>query len=104
VLAVTSHKRLSGKLSSIPTFKELGADVEFGNWRGIVGPRGMSLDQISYWDAVMKKLIATPEWQLEIKNQLSESQYMSPSTSKKFLDEENQKLTKLLIDLGFAKK
>ena len=104
VLALTSRKRLSGKLSEIPTFRELGADVEFGNWRGLVGPRSMTPDQIYFWDSVMNKLVSTPEWQAELKNQLSDSQYLSHAASKKFLDDENQKLTRLLNDLGFAKK
>ena len=39
--AVSAPKRLGGALSSIPTWKEQGLDMVEGNWRGIVGPKGL---------------------------------------------------------------
>ena len=38
VLAVTSPQRLTGALSFVPTWRELGVDVVSGSWRGVMGP------------------------------------------------------------------
>ena len=40
LLAVTSDARLAGV--DVPTLKESGVNVVIGNWRGLVGPPGMS--------------------------------------------------------------
>lgn len=103
-LAITGPRRLGGKLSGVPTFREEGANAEFGNWRGLVGPRGMKPEQIAFWDGVFAKLVATPEWQAEVRDQLSDSLYLASGPSKTFLDAENRKLGQLLNELGFAKK
>ncbi len=103
-LAITGPRRLGGRMASVPTFREEGANAEFGNWRGLVGPRGMKPDQIAYWDGVFAKLVATPEWQAEVRDQLSDNLYLSAGPSKVFLSEENRRLAKLLNDLGFVKK
>ena len=103
-LAITGPKRLGGKLADVPTFKELGIDVVFGNWRAVVGPRGMTRDQVAYWDAVFAKLVATPEWQAEVRDQLFDATFMASGPSREFLDSENQRLARVLTELGLAKK
>ena len=40
ILAVTSADPVEGV--DAPTLKSLGVDMEFTNWRGIVGPPGLS--------------------------------------------------------------
>ncbi len=42
-IAVTSGTRLKGL--SIPTLKEMGINVEIGNWRGVYAPPGISAEQ-----------------------------------------------------------
>lgn len=103
-LAITGPKRLGGRLADAPTFREQGIDVEFGNWRGVVGPRGMTSEQVAYWDRVFAQLVATPEWQAEVRDQLSDAVFMASGPAKAFLDSENQRLARVLTDLGLAKK
>lgn len=45
IIAVAAPKRLGGALAGVPTWKEQGADVEFGLWRLVIGPKGMSAAQ-----------------------------------------------------------
>jgi putative tricarboxylic transport membrane protein len=103
-LAITGPKRLGGRLADVPTFKEHGVDAEFGNWRGVVGARGMTAEQVAYWDGVFAQLVLTPEWQAEVRDQLSDAIFMASGQSKAFLDRENQRLTRVLADLGLTKK
>ncbi|RZL33267.1 MAG: tripartite tricarboxylate transporter substrate binding protein, partial [Rubrivivax sp.] len=42
-LAVTSPARIKGL--NAPTLKELGIDVEIGNWRGVYAPPGITPEQ-----------------------------------------------------------
>jgi putative tricarboxylic transport membrane protein len=62
VLAVMSDKRLEGNLSSVPTAKEQGMDVEWPIIRGFyVGPKVSDADY-KVWVDTFNKMMATPEF------------------------------------------
>lgn len=103
-LAITAPKRLGGSMAEVPTFKELGFDAVFGNWRGVVGPQGLKEEQVKYWDEVFEKLSVLPAWKKEIAEQQSEVMNMNSTQSKAFLEEENSALTQTLSQLGLSKK
>lgn len=102
-VGVTSPKRLEGAFASVPTWKEEGTDVEFGNWRGVVGPQGMTQEQLAYWEDVFAKLVATPAWKTELNDELAQNDYRNGAQSKAFLDAENARLGAILRQLGLEK-
>jgi putative tricarboxylic transport membrane protein len=57
-IAVSSPTRING----IPTLKEQGLEVEFGNWRGIFAAAGITAAQHDALVAALKKSIDTPVW------------------------------------------
>ncbi len=103
VIGVTAPKRLGGAFAQVPTWREQGIDAVFGNWRGVVGPRGMTDAQLAYWDGVFAQLNATDEWKAEIKSGLWDATYLNSRDSKKFLDAEYEALRRIITDLGLAK-
>ena len=48
LLAHTGTVRLKGYLKSVPPWKDLGANIKFSVWRAVVGPLGLSKDQIAF--------------------------------------------------------
>ncbi|HEX6064308.1 MAG TPA: tripartite tricarboxylate transporter substrate binding protein, partial [Longimicrobiales bacterium] len=56
VLAVTSAKRLPGPLSVAPTWPELGYKGVFENWRGVIGTKGMTAEQIGFWENAFRRI------------------------------------------------
>ncbi len=61
-LAVASENSLSGAFEGVPTFKDLGYDFVYGNWRGIWGPSDMPAECLEYWQNASKALIETDEF------------------------------------------
>ena len=59
-IAVTSPARLKG--IAIPTMKELGYDVEIGNWRGIYGAPGITPPQRKALVDMIVKATRTKAW------------------------------------------
>ncbi len=51
-----------GKPFDAPTLLELGYDIEFTIWRGIVGPGDMPEAAVAYWTEVFKKVTETDAW------------------------------------------
>lgn len=103
VIAISSPERVKGELAAIPTWKEQGINAVFDNWRGVIGPRGLSAAQVAFWEEALASVVATDDWKKDLeKNYLTHS-FMKSQESRKFLQEESAKLQAVLTDLGLAK-
>jgi putative tricarboxylic transport membrane protein len=103
VLAVSSPQRLPAALASAPTWKEMGIDGVFGNWRGVLGPKGLTGPQVAYWTGVFSRLVSTPEWKEDIDRNLLSPLFLGGSESRQFLDAEHKQISALMKDIGLAK-
>ncbi len=102
-LAVSAPKRMTGALAHIPTWKEQGADVVVGNWRGIAGPPRMERAQVAHWEAVLAKMTSTNEWKRDLERNSAESEFMNSADSRNYLDSQMEQLRRVLSDLELAK-
>ena len=103
-IAVSAPHRLGGPLASVPTWKELGVDaVVVSNWRGLIGPLGLTTKQTAFWDGVFAKVVQTAEWKKDLERNLWEPNYLSGAESAEYLRAQNADLTAILIALGLAK-
>lgn len=102
-LAVAAPKRLSGEAAGVATWKELGIDAVSANWRSLVGPKGLTPAQVSYWDQTLAAMVKSPEWQQALKVNQWEDEYLDSAGTLKFMQEEYKQLEALLTELGEAK-
>ena len=102
-LAIASEKRMSGELATVPTWKELGIHAVASNWRSIIGPRGMSDEQVRYWDNVFARMVALPEWKQGLEAKLVEYTYYNARDTRKLMETEYAALAATLAELGLAK-
>nr|WP_258394667.1 tripartite tricarboxylate transporter substrate binding protein [Paenibacillus sp. MDMC362] len=103
ILAVTSSERLGGDFADVPTLKELGLDAEFTIWRGVFGPKGLTEEQLAYWDKTLKDLSENEAWQKELVANDWASEYRNAADFKAFLEEQEQDVQELLTALGMQK-
>lgn len=103
VIAVTSPKRLAGPLAAGPTWAEMGLKGTWDNWRGVMGPRGLTPQQIAYWDTVFRGITSSDAFKkLVAQNQWDES-YMNAAETRKFMEAEYNELKDVMTFLGLAK-
>jgi putative tricarboxylic transport membrane protein len=102
-LAVASEKRLAGQLAQVPTWREQGTDVVFSSWRALIGPRGMTAEQIAYWESLMAKVAAQEEWQRDLDQNALTPAYLNAEATKKLFTQQAETLRGILADLGLAK-
>jgi putative tricarboxylic transport membrane protein len=102
VLGIPAEKRAGGALADVPTWKEQGADFAFANWRFVIGPKGLSPDQIAFWDGVLGTVAAQPDWQESAQRNLWTPDYRSSADLAAFLAEQRAKLAAILQDLGMV--
>ena len=100
-IAVSSNARLGGVLADVPTWRELGYQSS-GSWKGIMGPKGMSADQVAFWEDVMRKASQSDELrQYADKNQWV-LEFKGAADTRKWLDEEYAALKVAMTELGLV--
>lgn len=103
IIAVSSANRLSGALANVPTWREQGIDSTYSTWRGVVGPKDMTKDQISYWDNVFSRVMASDGWKKEMAAKLWVANPLNSEQSRAFLEQQRKEHHAILSDLGMAK-
>jgi putative tricarboxylic transport membrane protein len=104
VLGMTAPRRLGGPLAGVPTWKEQGLDVVLSSWRGVAGPRGMTPEQVAYWEDAFLKLVFTGEWLSELGKRSWENAYLNSGETRRFLDAQFSVLRSAFKDLGLLKE
>jgi putative tricarboxylic transport membrane protein len=100
ILAVTSAKKVEGV--DAPTLKELGIDMEFTNWRGIVGPPGLSPEKTKQYIDLLTKMHASEQWKKTLADQGWTDAFQTGDEFKSFLTAQNEKVAGVLKDLGLT--
>ncbi|MFR9730137.1 Bug family tripartite tricarboxylate transporter substrate binding protein [Saccharopolyspora sp. MS10] len=100
VLAVTGPERLPGV--DAPTLREVGLDVLFTNWRGIVAPPGLSETDRTKLVGLFTRLNQSPEWQEAMRRNGWTPAFQHGPEFGRFLAEENDRVVSVLEELGLA--
>jgi putative tricarboxylic transport membrane protein len=104
VIGVPSEKRLGGVYAQVPTWREQGVDAVFSQWRGLMGPKGLTAAQIAYWDGVLGKTVATKDWRDHIERTQLTYRYLDSGQSRDFIAAQNETVRGILTSLGLIKK
>jgi putative tricarboxylic transport membrane protein len=102
-LAVGAKDRLPAPFQDTPTWNELGLNDVFGIPYGIVGPKGMTADQVAYWDGVFGKVFTSPEWQTAATSSGLHAEYLNSSQSVDYWTNDADEVAPILKDLGMTK-
>ena len=102
VLAVTTKERLK-QLPDVPTLKELGFDVEEGQWRGFIAKKGTPKEILKIYEEAVKKGIQDPEFQKYIDQTSTTAAYRSNEEFNAFMQSEIKNLGAVTEKLGLKK-
>jgi putative tricarboxylic transport membrane protein len=102
-VGVASSQRLSGDFSKVPTWKEQGIDVVWGNWRAVMGPKGMTPAQVTRWEGVLRQVVQTPEWKADLENNFWTNDFTVGNAFKQDLEKDYAAMKAVLVELGLAK-
>ncbi|MBD8042487.1 tripartite tricarboxylate transporter substrate binding protein [Arthrobacter sp. Sa2BUA2] len=85
----------------VPTLKELGYDIELTNWRGIVGPPGISDEQKQELQAILAEVVDTPQWRDAIERNQWTDRFLAGEEFERFIAEETSAVNDIWNDLGY---
>jgi putative tricarboxylic transport membrane protein len=103
MLAIAAPRRVEGPLAGVPTWKELGYDVVVANWRPVIGPRGLSAEQIAYWEDRLARFTQTEEWKHELDATGAVAHFMNSRDLAKYFAAQHAEFKAVLSEIGLAK-
>jgi putative tricarboxylic transport membrane protein len=103
VLGIAAPKRLGAPYENTPTWTEQGYRVVMDTWRGVIGPRGMTREQIVFWNGVLAKAVTTDAWKQALKANSWEANYLDSEGTKKLFDADYAEYRSILGELGLLK-
>jgi putative tricarboxylic transport membrane protein len=103
ILGVSSGQRLPGAMADVPTWKEQGVDLVYGSWRSIVGPKGLTPAQVTFWENALRKVVESADWKAELERNYWGDFFMTGADFRKTIDREHKEMKAVLVELGLAK-
>lgn len=104
VLGVSSGQRLPGTMAVVPTWKEQGVDLVYGSWRSVVAPKGITFEQLAFWENALRKVVESADWKAELERNYWGDFFMTGAEFRKTIDREYREMKGMLVDLGLAKR
>jgi putative tricarboxylic transport membrane protein len=97
-IAVTSPQRIKGV--DAPTLKELGINVEIGNWRGLYAPPGIGADQRKALTDMVVQATKSKSWAESIEKNAWTPALMTGPEFDAFVDREFATLRAIMVKSG----
>jgi putative tricarboxylic transport membrane protein len=97
-LAVTSPQRIKGV--NAPTLKELGVDVEIGNWRGLYAPPGISAEQRKTLTELVVQATKSKSWAESIEKNGWTPALLAGAEFDQFVEREFATLRAIMVKSG----
>ena len=97
VLAISSAERLPGVAA--PTLREQGVDVEFENWRSVLAPPGISLDERRRLEDTVGTMVRSPEWRAMLERYRWLDRYLVGDEFARFAAAEESRVRAVLREL-----
>ncbi|MGB3484333.1 MAG: tripartite tricarboxylate transporter substrate-binding protein [Mycobacterium sp.] len=100
-LMVVAPQRLDGL--DAPTAEEVGyPTVDLVNWRGYIAPAGLDAEQQQELIDIVAEMTETEHWRSAVERNRWQEAFLSGDEFGAFLEEEQQRVTTLLTELGLA--
>jgi putative tricarboxylic transport membrane protein len=104
ILAVLSEsRRTEPEFKDVPTAKEQGYDIVWGQSWGLAGPPDMDPALVKFWDDAIQKLVQTDAWKAMVKEMFLRSEVVPANQAKEHMAKLHKEHLALLSDLGLAK-
>jgi putative tricarboxylic transport membrane protein len=102
MLAIASPERLAGELKDYPTLREQGLDVVTANSYTVLVPNGLTAEQIAFWTRALDKVLADPDFKIELERNFWVPQPIRYPDSVRWLQEDYDENRTILKEIGLA--
>lgn len=98
VLAISSPERLPGL--DAPTFREQGVDIEIENWRSVVAPPGITVEERQRLERTVEAMVRSAPWAATLERYRWNDRYLGGTEFARFSAAEEARVEGILARLG----
>ena len=103
IALLSEERRPEPDFADLPTAKEQGYDIVWGQSWGLAGPPNLDPAYVKFWDEAITKLLETEEWQAFAAESFLTSRHTGADKARAHMDQLHQQHLELLQELGLAK-
>jgi putative tricarboxylic transport membrane protein len=100
MLGIASPERMDGALAIYPTLREQGLDVVTANSYTVLLPNGVTPEQIAFWVGALDKVLADPDFKLDLDRNFWVPKPIRYPESVKWLQDDYDENRAVLKELG----
>lgn len=104
VIGISAPSRIGGVFADVATFREMGANTSFSNYRGLISGKSLPPNQLAYWEQFFANLDKDASWRGHLDKNEWEPNYTNSRDTRKYWDELDAQMRGTLDDLGLLKK
>ena len=97
IIGITSDK----SIGDIPSFKSMGVDAYFANWRGFFAAPNLPEKKVDAFTNTLEKMYETKEWEEVRKRNGWTNLYKPKAEFKTFLEKQEKIISSLMREMGF---
>jgi putative tricarboxylic transport membrane protein len=90
-------------MAAVPTLREQGIDAVFTTWRNVLGPKGMTRQQLAFWEDALAKVVKSDEWQKDLERNFWTPNFVTGEQARKYLEQQTVLYQKIFQEVGLAK-
>ena len=99
-LAVSSAERVEA-FPDVPTFVELGHEIEHVQLRGLVMPGGVSEEVVAYWEGILEEVATSDEWREQyIERYFDSPAYLNSEEFAELIEQTNDRYREIMEEQG----
>lgn len=103
VIGILAPRRIGGLYADTPTWTEQGYRAVMDTWRGVIGPRDLTAEQIAYWNGVLSKAVETQTWKDTLAQNVWEARYLDSEQTRRLFESDAAEYRSILSELGMIK-
>jgi putative tricarboxylic transport membrane protein len=100
---LNENRRPEPELKDIPTAREQGIDVVWGQIFGLSGAPNLDAATVAWWDDKIGKLVQTEEWKAVLSGNFLGGDYLNSEQSRDYLAKMHESRLNILRQLGASK-
>ncbi|MGA1931622.1 tripartite tricarboxylate transporter substrate binding protein [Arcobacter sp. YIC-464] len=97
IIGITANEDIDG----IPSFKGMGVDAYFANWRGFFAAPNLPQEKVDAFAATLEKMYDTKEWEDVRKRNGWTNLYQPKEEFTTFLEKQEKIISSLMKEMGF---
>lgn len=104
IIATAADARLGGIFADVPTWKEMKVDSSLSLWRAILGPPGLTPEQVGYWESALREMTSTEEWKRALAKEFLSPRFLNSAETSAFLATEEERFRAHFKEFGILKQ